>query len=75
MTDILIRDVPEDVVAALDAQAKRAGLSRTEYLRRTLLRESAREGNQHEVRLEDLRRLDELCADAGDPDVMRAAWS
>ena len=36
MTDILIRDVPEDVIAAIDTKAQRLGLSRTEYLRRTL---------------------------------------
>ena len=38
MPDILIRDVPDDVVAAIDAKAQRAGLSRTEYLRRALSR-------------------------------------
>ena len=27
MTDILIRDVPDDVLAAIDAKAQRAGLS------------------------------------------------
>ena len=30
MTDILIRNVPDDIVAAIEANAKRAGLSRTE---------------------------------------------
>ena len=39
MTDILIRDVPDEVLAAIDANARRAGLSRTEYIRRTLSRE------------------------------------
>ena len=39
MTDILIRNIPDDVLAAIDARAKRVGLSRTEYLRRTLERE------------------------------------
>ena len=39
MTDILIRDVPDEVLVAIDAKAKRVGLSRTEYLRRTLERE------------------------------------
>jgi hypothetical protein len=33
MTDVLIRDVPEKVVAALDAHATRLGLSRSEYVR------------------------------------------
>ena len=36
MTDILIRDVPDEVLSAIDAKAKRVGLSRSEYLRRTL---------------------------------------
>ena len=34
MPDILIRDLPDDLVAAIDANARRAGLSRTEYIRR-----------------------------------------
>ncbi len=29
MTDILIRDVPDEVLAAIDAKAKRVGLSRS----------------------------------------------
>jgi len=36
MTDILIRDVPDDVVAALETHARRLGLSRSEYVRRRL---------------------------------------
>ncbi len=36
MADILIRDVPDDVIAALDARAGRLGLSRSEYVRRRL---------------------------------------
>ena len=36
MTDMLIRDVPDDVIAALDAHAGRLGLSRSEYVRRRL---------------------------------------
>jgi hypothetical protein len=37
----VIRNVPDDVVAAIGAKAQRAGLSRTEYLRRTLSCERA----------------------------------
>jgi hypothetical protein len=33
MPDILIRDVPADDLARIDAHAARLGLSRTEYLR------------------------------------------
>jgi predicted nucleic acid-binding protein len=42
MADILIRDVPEHVVAALDARARRLGLSRSEYIRRQLAAGPAR---------------------------------
>jgi len=71
VSDILIRDVPDDVVAAVDARAQRAGLSRTEYLRRVL----ARERDESRVTLADLSRLAEACADLADDDVMRGAWS
>ena len=32
MTDVLIRDVPEEVIAAIDARAARLGVSRSEYV-------------------------------------------
>ncbi len=72
MTDILIRDVPDDVVAAIDANAQRAGLSRSEYLRRTLARE--RSASDARVTEADLQRVAERYADLADPEVMRAAW-
>ena len=73
MTDILIRDVPDDVVAAIEANARKAGLSRAEYLRRTLERECADPAG--EVTVESLRRFTETFADLADPEVMRSAWS
>ena len=73
MTDILIRNVPDDTVAAIETNAKRLGLSRTEYLRRALERERHRTGN--EVTVESLARFSETFADLDDADVMRAAWS
>lgn len=73
MTDILIRDVPDAVLAAIDAKAKRMGLSRTEYLRRTLERESAQTAGP--VNVEQLKRLAQLTQDLDDPDVMSDAWS
>jgi hypothetical protein len=72
MADILIRDVPDDVVAAIDAKAHRVGLSRTEYLRRTLARE--RDAAVHDVTVEDLARFAETFADLKDPAVMERAW-
>lgn len=73
MTDILIRNVPNDIVAAIEASAKRAGLSRAEYLRRTLEREC--HGAATEVTMESLARFRETFADLADADVMRSAWS
>lgn len=72
MTDLLIRDVPDEVVAAIEAKAKRLGLSRTEYLRRQMTRVATSGGD--EVTVESLRRFAETFADLGDPDVMRRAW-
>lgn len=69
VVDILIRDVPDDVVEALDANAQRAGLTRAEYLRRVL---AAQQGPA--VTREQLNRFAERTADLGDPEVMAAAW-
>ncbi len=73
MTDILIRDVPDEVLAAIDAKAKRVGLSRTEYLRRALERE--RVVDTGPVSLDQLRRIATLAEDLDDPAVMSGAWS
>jgi plasmid stability protein len=73
VADILIRDLPDDVVAAIDARARRVGLSRTEYIRRALSRE--RDDGASEVSVEDMVAFAEAFADLGDPEVMRQAWS
>lgn len=73
MTDILIRDVPGDVLAAIDAKAKRVGLSRTAYLRRALERESTQHTGP--VTLDTLKNLSKLAADLDDPTVMSDAWT
>ncbi len=72
MTDMLIRDVPEDVVAALDARAGRLGLSRSEYVRRRLAQDAAVPGSP--VSTGDLARFAEVFSDLADPDVMSRAW-
>ena len=73
MTDILIRDVPDEVLAAIDAKAKRVGLSRTEYLRRALEREGGHDAGP--VTVDQLERFGELARDLDDPTVMSNAWS
>jgi len=72
MTDLLIRDVPDDVVAAIDANASHLGLSRTEYLRRTLARAAHR---PTAVTVDQLRRFGNTFADLADDDLMRQAWT
>lgn len=73
MTDILIRDVPEEVVAAIDARAKQVGLSRAAYLRRALERERMPAAGP--VTTDHLERVARLTADLDDPDAMSDAWS
>ena len=73
MTDILIRDVPDDVLAVIDANAKRLGLSRAAYLRRALERERPQEAGP--VTVEHLARLARIAVALEDPDVMSDAWS
>jgi hypothetical protein len=72
MADVLVRDVPEAVLAAIDAHAGRLGLSRSEYVRRRLAQDAQIAGSPVEV--SDLARLAGLTADLSDPDVMAAAW-
>jgi ribbon-helix-helix CopG family protein len=72
MADLLIRDVSDDVLAAIDAKARRLGISRTEYLRRTLAREGATASRS--VTVADLSRFADAFAGLGDEDLMRRAW-
>lgn len=72
MTDVLIRDVPDDVIAALDSHASRLGISRTEYVRRRLAQDAAI--SESAVSVRDLQRFARTFNDLADPDVMSQAW-
>jgi hypothetical protein len=72
MADVLVRDVPEEVLAGVDAHAARLGLSRVEYIRRRLAADAATSGEA--VSVADLRSFAEAAVDLSDPRVMRAAW-
>lgn len=72
MSDVLVRDLPEAVIAALDASAARLGLSRNEYVRRCLTQEAGRSGGP--VTVKDLERFADLFDDLGDADIMGQAW-
>ena len=72
MADVLIRDVPDAVLAGVDAHAARLGLSRAEYIRRRLAADSAT--SNAPVSAESLRKFGDRFADLGDQEVMDAAW-
>jgi plasmid stability protein len=72
MSDVLIRGVPDDVLAAIDARAARLGLSRTQYLRRRLTQDAVADAAP--VTAADLRSFSESFADLADDEVMSAAW-
>jgi plasmid stability protein len=70
--NFLVRNVPDDVVAALDSEAERLGLSRSEYVRRVLTQASVRDSRA--VTVEDLAQFGESFAGLGDRDLMDQAW-
>ncbi|MGH3492372.1 MAG: type II toxin-antitoxin system VapB family antitoxin [Sciscionella sp.] len=73
MTDVLIRGVAEEDLARIDQRAARLGLSRGEYLRRSIT-QHANHAEGH-LSVDDLRRAAALSRDLLDEDVMRDAWS
>lgn len=73
MSDVLIRDVPDDVLAAIDANAKTMGLSRSEYIRRQLSQGARRAVGR--VTADDLRQFATAFGDLADPEVMKQAWT
>lgn len=72
MTDVLIRDVPDDVLAGIDARAGKLGLSRVEYIRRRLAADAAT--TTRTVSVAQLRTFGTTVVDLADPEVMGAAW-
>ncbi len=69
MTDVLIRDVPEDDLKRIDEKAARLGLSRNEYLRRQIGQDAARRSEP--VTAQDFAKFEDLA----DEELMRDAWS
>jgi plasmid stability protein len=72
MADILIRDVPDQVIASIDARAARLGISRSEYIRRQWIQDAAR--GEGPVSVEDLEAFSDTFQDLNDPEVMSGAW-
>ena len=72
MTDVLVRDVPDHGVAALEARAALLGLSRSEFLRRRFAQEAF--GHGVSVSAQDLAAFAETFSDLADRAVMNGAW-
>lgn len=72
MADLLIRDLTPEVMAALEKKAALLGLSRVEYVRRTLAQE-VRVGTES-VTERHLASLLELLPDLANKEVMENAW-
>lgn len=72
MADVLIRDIPEAVLAGIDAHASRLGLSRVEHIRWRLAVDAAT--TDVAVSASDLRPFADLAGDLVSPQVMCAAW-
>jgi hypothetical protein len=72
VTDKPIGDAPDEAVAASEARARRLGLSRSEYVRRGLVREAA--VSHSPVGAGDLAWFGGTFGDLADSDVMSQAW-
>lgn len=70
MADLLLRNVSDEDLSAVDARSARLGLSRNEYLRRLVHRDV----DAQPVTVEDLRSFAVTFADLDDLNVMSGAW-
>ncbi|MBO9523082.1 MAG: antitoxin [Nocardioidaceae bacterium] len=75
MTDVLIRNVPDDDLRRIDEKASKLGLSRNDYLRRQIAEDARRSTPERALTMEDFARFADLAADLKDEQVMRDAWS
>lgn len=73
MPNILIRDLSQEAIDRIDAEAANLGLSRNEYLRRKL-EEGTGPADERAVTAEDWQRSADAFADLADPTVMDTAW-
>lgn len=71
MTDVLIRNVPEEDLRRIDEKASRLGMSRTDYLRRQIADDARRSAPDRPLTADDFAKF----ADLADEDLMRQAWS
>ena len=72
MADLLIRDLTPEILNALDVRASALGLSRVEYVRRTLAQSISTATES--VTEQHLFELLELLPDLADKKIMEQAW-
>ena len=72
MADLLIRDLSPEVLNALDENARAIGISRSEYVRRKLMQETA--SGQESCTELHLKNLLDLLPDLADESIMVNAW-
>ncbi len=72
MADLLIRDINPELLTELDKKAMVLGISRVEYIRRTLTKVLS-ESNES-VTEAHLKNLVNLLPDLADQEIMDGAW-
>ncbi len=72
MADLLIRDLHPEILAVLDVKASALGLSRAEYVRRTLSQTLSLPTES--VTEQHLTGILELLPDLADEKIMEQAW-
>ncbi len=72
MADLLITDVPDNVVAALEAHASQFGLTCVEYVRRFLVNDASHKSA--DVHVADFRCLCQAFDGMADDDLLKKAW-
>ena len=72
MTDILVRGLPDDVVANIDQRSAELGISRAEFMRRALVNSSQRSTSS--VTSEALRASIPRLSGLLDDELMSRAW-
>lgn len=70
MPDLLVRDLTEAELRALDQRARALGLSRSEYVRRRLRQEAG----ARKLTPDDVERFARAHQDLADDQVMSSAW-
>jgi hypothetical protein len=72
MTDLLIRNVAPEILAVIDLKAQAMGISRAEYVKRTLEQELVH--GRPSVTEAHLKDLLELLPDLANEEIMSKAW-